>query len=1299
MASNAIAHGRTVSFKPPYTQRPYEYRTPSPPLRFVEPVTPSPYHPAVEREAWGSTRKRKLYETLDTRYKQEQDATLGSLSKPSRASAAARQPPLDISGNASHRGNHRKTSPSALDVFAAVATSPQLECFSPGIASSYVDRLDLGQRPPRSSHSDFHRASKRTRSETFDLRSSLSGHARPATSHVGQGAWAAQEARSAASVLAGVNAPCLPAASEPQMRAVSTLEEDAELLLGFSMTSRAQSASHQPHGRNGAPQSHQQNSLLYPQPRIEAYTEHSYGQAGHNRYFDNIQRAQDQYHTDYQPGPPSAPQSLDAHHHHLPPSSSLHKAEAISGLQDHVNELVNQVEEVPEKKPRVYRGWPKGKPRGPRKDTGEGKKAKRISTKRTSTTSKPASGHVEDTSSSPDSPLTPDEILKRPRRRSHSGTTIANSFGISPSANTTRSRSVPPEIRMLLRPIPAAAVKPKAVAENICASCDQTKNRANGTLDFWINCNGCNRWFHTSCAGFESERKVKEVDKYFCKECEPKHGPTTFVRKSTRAHASIDYAGLHEGKIRTAVDLNEHHYIKPIKDGKMEFQPETFARMPPELVTAEFFERSGSMTEPILIPKDLNPQQYENQDELEHGSSEGPQEQDILNEDLEYDYVFDVGQDKLDMVLPRGLTVRRVAELYGPEEKVEVIDVKLQEGEDRRWNMRQWADYYETEGEKPVRNVISLEVSQSRLGRLIRRPKIVRDLDLQDAVWPQEESAKGVYPKVQFYCLMSVADAYTDFHIDFGGSSVYYHILKGRKTFFFIPPKAKHLKKYEEWCLSPDQNNVFLGDQTKECYRVDLYPGDTMLIPSGWIHAVWTPENSLVIGGNFLTRMHYGMQIQINEIEKSTGVGRKFRYPYFQKIMWHALIQYLQQDPIPAHVAEHLYRGSAWKRDMPVWLVFDGEAMDEDEAPESFNARYYSQGEVDGLPDLLRYIHRTVLVATGKASGISKTTQEAVMRSMPKGFGDHTELLKTFAVWIAWKRGNETLPPWAFPAAELSEAESLQTERRKSVAATKRSERQAAREAFTANGPKRELRGAVKADSGSHEPLTPGEATSPGMTMSMDPAVSQMDLLHTSASVQTPKLQRFGVKPSATAAVRFELQHEAEAQQASQGSRSVSAAYEAAASASRDSLASGVVNGKVQSAAYGAGSDAQPTVNGGPIETPGPRGPQILAAAKPSPDDGKQEVTPPSNPKQPRRQACMSCRLSKVCRHLLVPSCKNELTSDSDDACTTRTDESIPSKHRSLPFLEDLGEPSAPKIASRWSRPRKQRWKTKAKFR
>lgn len=34
------------------------------------------------------------------------------------------------------------------------------------------------------------------------------------------------------------------------------------------------------------------------------------------------------------------------------------------------------------------------------------------------------------------------------------------------------------------------------------------------------------------------------------------------------------------------------------------------------------------------------------------------------------------------------------------------------------------------------------------------------------------------------YCLMSVEGCFTDFHIDFGGTSVWYHLLYGEKVHF-----------------------------------------------------------------------------------------------------------------------------------------------------------------------------------------------------------------------------------------------------------------------------------------------------------------------------------------------------------------------------------------------------------------------------------------------------------------------------------------------------------------------------------
>lgn len=594
----------------------------------------------------------------------------------------------------------------------------------------------------------------------------------------------------------------------------------------------------------------------------------------------------------------------------------------------------------------------------------------------------------------------------------------------------------------------------------ICASCKFVRNSEamenDNNATSWISCDGCKSWFHFACAGFKNDREVRSVDKYRCRKCKPLYGSTTYVRKSSRAHSAIDYAGLHQGVIKTSDERPEHHYIKPIKDGTITFLPESFARMRPELVTAEYFEKGTGMREPTIIPAYFNPRPKTKETSNSAATRQpnnaflpNPLDDDGVAEDwlfrhTELEVVSDHGQDALDMVIPQGLTVRRVAELYGQDEKVEVIDVKSQNGENKKWNMKRWVDYYENPNNKVVRNVISLEVSQSKLGRLIRRPQIVRDLDLQDSVWPEELLAKGEYPRVQFYCLMSVADCFTDFHIDFGGSSVFYHILKGKKTFLFIPPKEKHLKKYEEWCMSPAQNWTFLGDQTKECYRVDLSEGDTMLIPAGWIHAVWTPEDSLVIGGNFLTRLNFGMQLRVAQVEKATGVARKFRYPHFQKLHWYTALRYLEDDPLPRNVKELLHAGGTFVRQQPTHNEFDLWGENSLPGVENYHTRYYSQSELDGLPDLARYLLRTALIDIGSITdGISAETRNAVKKSIPRGHGEPLDVLKTFAAWCAWKRGNEPIPHWAYPEAE---PETLAPDKL-SAAAMKKLDREAALQA------------------------------------------------------------------------------------------------------------------------------------------------------------------------------------------------------------------------------------------------------------
>ena len=119
-------------------------------------------------------------------------------------------------------------------------------------------------------------------------------------------------------------------------------------------------------------------------------------------------------------------------------------------------------------------------------------------------------------------------------------------------------------------------------------------------------------------------------------------------------------------------------------------------------------------------------------------------------------------------------------------------------------------------------------------------------------------------PHVQKYCLMSVKDSYTDFHIDFGGTSVWYHVIKvrlswhlclqrklllpcfylmfppfpllpskGEKVFYLIPPTEMNMLLYEQWVSSANQSEIFFGSKVEKCYMCRVLPGNTLFIPTG----------------------------------------------------------------------------------------------------------------------------------------------------------------------------------------------------------------------------------------------------------------------------------------------------------------------------------------------------------------------------------------------------------------------------------------------------------------------------------
>ena len=169
----------------------------------------------------------------------------------------------------------------------------------------------------------------------------------------------------------------------------------------------------------------------------------------------------------------------------------------------------------------------------------------------------------------------------------------------------------------------------------------------------------------------------------------------------------------------------------------------------------------------------------------------------------------------------------------------------------------------------------------------------------EEDIAQQLEDLNKEQPRVAKYCLMSAAGSYTDFHVDFGGTSVWYHVYHGSKRFYFIEPTSKNLKIYSKWATDKSIKYQFLPDIIKasggEVYEVTLKQGQTMFIASGWIHAVYTPQDSLVFGGNFVHEHSLEMQLTIYRLEKQMKVGNQYKFPNYQKLMWYVAFGFLRK--------------------------------------------------------------------------------------------------------------------------------------------------------------------------------------------------------------------------------------------------------------------------------------------------------------------------------------------------------------------------------------------------------------------
>ena len=194
-----------------------------------------------------------------------------------------------------------------------------------------------------------------------------------------------------------------------------------------------------------------------------------------------------------------------------------------------------------------------------------------------------------------------------------------------------------------------------------------------------------------------------------------------------------------------------------------------------------------------------------------------------------------------------------LSEIGSKFSEIEVIDVSAQET--ITMNLDIFLDkYFGLVTSSTPLNCLSLEVTNTRMGDRVQSPRFVRNLE-----WKKKSSSST---DVRKYFILSMENSYTDFHVDFGGSSVWYHVVKGAKTFYFVAPTTKNLSLFERWQRLQNQREIFFGDMVDKCYKLVLEQSETVIIPTGWIHGVLTTTKSVVYGGNFLNSLNIPLQIK-----------------------------------------------------------------------------------------------------------------------------------------------------------------------------------------------------------------------------------------------------------------------------------------------------------------------------------------------------------------------------------------------------------------------------------------------------
>lgn len=355
-----------------------------------------------------------------------------------------------------------------------------------------------------------------------------------------------------------------------------------------------------------------------------------------------------------------------------------------------------------------------------------------------------------------------------------------------------------------------------------------------------IECHGCKEWYHGDCVGI-LEKEADQIEEYYCTPCQDSHGPSK-LKSSLRytSHKPEEFELIEHPAIRNfyqALDdttfLDSSHVVTYLANGTS--------------FSAEFVYEN-TLQKPLLIESIVG----------------------------------------LGLIVPPISSAKDIENYLPPNHVLNAHDIL--ENEEKNVKLSDWIENFESlENLENISVVDKLDINGTKLFRIIKPPRLLRQFDLVESSWPKDDDNEDFVfgkPKQSLFLSMGDAGSFVDFQIGMVGASVWMYNMLGSRTIYLVPPTDENLKIYEERAKINSCDDRFFGDLANACYKLVTREHEFVYIPGGWMFASYLNTKGISLVGEFCNMFSLPHHIQCYEQQKRLKSLNTLRYPHFEVLVW-----------------------------------------------------------------------------------------------------------------------------------------------------------------------------------------------------------------------------------------------------------------------------------------------------------------------------------------------------------------------------------------------------------------------------